>query len=101
MVKMIDSDLYDWVEYHTRQLENSAIGYPNNSTVGRMIEYGSVGIDSNYGPRVPLLRNAPPHVKRLAQMLAVLPDELLAIVRMFCIWLNSPLFHLGLHDLFL
>jgi hypothetical protein len=81
MLKRIDADLFDWVEFHTRQLEDSGIGMPSATPVSRMMEYGITGNDGNYGSHVPLLGNAPPHVKRLDKVLPAMPDELLAIVR--------------------
>ena len=81
MLKTIDADLFDWVEFHVRELENSGIGIPSATPVSRMMQYGITGNDGNYGSRVPLLDNAPPHVKRLDKVLPAMPDDLLAIVR--------------------
>jgi hypothetical protein len=38
MLKSIDASLNDWVIFHQQQLENSTLGYPSLTTVGRMME---------------------------------------------------------------
>ena len=81
MLETIDADLFDWVEFHTRELENSGIGFSSATSVARMMEYGAASNDGNYGSRLPLLRNAPRHVRQLDKVLPNLPDELLVIIR--------------------
>lgn len=80
MLKRIDGDLYDWVEYHTRMLEGSCLGYASISTLGRIMEDGGVTSD-NFSSKVPFLRNAPPHVKDIDQVLHHLPDQLLEFIK--------------------
>jgi hypothetical protein len=38
MVKNIDAALYDWVEWNTRLLENSGIGFQTQTSESRMAE---------------------------------------------------------------
>ena len=81
MLKTIDADLYDWVEYNTRLLETSGLGFSQRTPVGRMIDEGAAPPSNPPGCRVPLLKTASGRVRDIDRVLRVLPDNLLALVR--------------------
>jgi hypothetical protein len=84
MLKRIEGDLWDWVEYNTRMLENSGLGFAPRTPVARMMEEGGAGSGS-YQSRVPFIKNAPAHVRAIDQVLRCLPDRQLQLVHQYYI----------------
>ena len=72
MLKRIDNSLYDWVEFNTRMLESSCLGYAQRSTIGRMMDEGGARSDVFNG-KVPFLQKAPPHIADIDRVLRRLP----------------------------
>jgi hypothetical protein len=81
MLKKIDRDLYDWVEWNTRLLENSGLGYRPRTTESLMMEYGCAASSNPPGPRVPLLKATLAHIRRMDRVLDVLPADLMKLVQ--------------------
>lgn len=81
MMKNIDAALYDWVEFHSRMMEGSILGYRPRTTESLMMEYGCTASSNPPGCRVPLLKSTPAHIRRMDRVLDVLPADLMKLVK--------------------
>ena len=81
MLKHIDGMLQDWVEFTTRTLENSGIGYSSSTPIYTLMRFGTRPDPRPAGSIVPMLRRTPDAVARIDKVLRVLPDDLLDVVR--------------------
>lgn len=81
MLKRVEADLWDWLEYHTRLLETSALGYNPRSTIGRIMEEGPAPQRGRKGSVVPFLGKAPPHVTDIHKVMEHLPNDRLELIR--------------------
>jgi hypothetical protein len=81
MLRHVDALLSDWVEYHIRMLEGSGIGFPKQSPIKTLMDYNMRVGARPAGAVVPFLPSTPDRVRRIDQVMRVLPPDLLEVAR--------------------
>lgn len=69
MIDWVDALCKAWGAHKRRILADPTLGYPEKTTLGRMIEEGAGALSGQFGSRV-LVKDAPPEYRAVAMALA-------------------------------